>query len=570
MRLYVSGVSQGVKSALVRTTDSNADGRTDMADYNCICYSDLNYSGSVTGADGTLVLDHGGDWHRNTLFGTPVRRTNLSYAEGQAGSIGESAVFWSPNGHWLSYTVHGPLGTHCHVFIVGSDPGIGDTPRQFTNADSSDYDPSWSALNNEIAFGRADYRIVRKGILGFSSDTNDYLVAASGDPQHDGDLTPAISPNGRWVAFGRKDQVTFDYHIWKVPITGGAATQLTFTAGVPDQYPSWSPDGEWIYFDREIGYPNPHLIYKVKANQSLTSDTLTTLVYSAGAGKDAATPAVSPDNLIVSFGSGTHDDHTVDVRAYTLDPSLATPKPVLNYPDTAFAIHGPDPVLSPVIGFDGTRLALRSRQIWAVRRNMNLPPQFTNIGSHALTDSTPVVSDAPYIGDSLNFAVLASDPEGDPLTYSGFFLQAGMTFDAGTRTFAWRVPGPASMTYYVKFMVTTPSGGTDVVLDKFAVQACCGPHGPASDGAIALERVDGPNPTAGECAVWSGLQPGVTARLSIFDVAGRRVALVQAPAGRRLVWDGNGASGRRAPAGIYLYRVEVGTNRREGRLVVMR
>src|SRR5207249_2481463 len=146
-----------------------------------------------------------------------------------------------------------------------------------------------------------------------------------------GDLTPAISPNGRWVAFARLNQSTGDYHIWKAPITGGAATQLTFTPGVPDQYPEWSPDGEWVYFDREIGFPNPHNVYKVKAN--LPSDTLTTLVYSAGAGKDAATPAVSPDNLIVTFGSGTHDTTTVDVRTYTLDPSLATPKPILNYPD---------------------------------------------------------------------------------------------------------------------------------------------------------------------------------------------------------------------------------------------
>jgi len=106
-----------------------------------------------------------------------------------------------------------------------------------------------------------------------------------------------------------------------------------------------------------------------------------------------------------------------------------------------------------------------------------------------------------------------------------------VTFDPGTRTFAWRVPAPAGTT---------------------------------------LERIEGPNPTTGQFAVWTRYQPGVTARLAIFDVAGRRVAWVRAPAGKRLVWDGKGTSGSRAAAGGYLYRIEVGTARREGRVVVMR
>src|SRR5204862_6643993 len=166
---------------------------------------------------------------------------------------------------------------------------------------------------------------------------------------------------GQWVAFGRKNQVTLDYHIWKAPIGGGAdTTQLTFTAGVADQYPSWSPDGNWIVFDREIGFPREHHSYKVRVNPP--GDTTTYRVYSAGRDKDAATPAYSPDSLIVTLGIGTHDTlHTVvDVRTHTLDPALAAPPPILNYPDTTrFAVARPHPVLSPRLSPDGTRLALR-------------------------------------------------------------------------------------------------------------------------------------------------------------------------------------------------------------------
>jgi Tol biopolymer transport system component len=211
----------------------------------------------------------------------------------------------------LAYTAHGPVNAACNVYIVPSDRSIGDQPKQFTwLPDTSDYDPSWSPLNTEIAFGRADFRIVRKGIPGLSADTTEILVAASGSYDDHGDITPAISPNGQWVAFSRKDQVTFDYHIWKAPIGGGAATQLTFTPGLADQYPSWSHDGQWIAFDREIGFPAEYNSYKVKANQTQQQDTLTTAIYRSPAGTDGATPAFSPDNRGDAWNRFTRSLHS--------------------------------------------------------------------------------------------------------------------------------------------------------------------------------------------------------------------------------------------------------------------
>ena len=118
--LFVSGVAQGNKLAYVRTTDTNADGRVTAGDDISPC--DLDYSGGFNLLDVRLVDNHLDDWHRNALHGTLVRRTNLSYAENQPGAIGESQLFWSPSGRWLSYTIHGPSGTKCHVFLVPSSP----------------------------------------------------------------------------------------------------------------------------------------------------------------------------------------------------------------------------------------------------------------------------------------------------------------------------------------------------------------------------------------------------------------------------------------------------------------
>ena len=62
---------------------------------------------------------------------------------------------------------------------------------------------------------------------------------------------------------------------------------------------------------------------------------------------------------------------------------------------------------------------------------------------------------------------------------------------------------------------------------------------------------------------------GATAALWVFDLAGRRVAVIRGRSGSRLVWDGKDRGGRRVAPGLYLYRMEVGRHRQEGKVVVL-
>jgi dipeptidyl aminopeptidase/acylaminoacyl peptidase len=307
VHLFVSGKGSGFNDRLVRTVDPDGNGRFEPTEGAPTC--DLNYNGVANLVDRSIAFPHFTDWHRNAMFGTLVRRTSLceTCSPESTGTIGDSEVFWSPDGKQIALTIHvGPADATktaaCRIFLMRSDPLQGNALTQFTFSPVPDtiavhdYDPSWSPLGNVIAFDRYDRRILRKGIPGVSPDTSTYLVSASGDQFNSGDATPAISPDGQWVAFSRRD--AGPRHLYKVPISGGTATQLTSESDGVDFYPQWSPSGVWITFDRQSGASDqPHHAYKVKYN----GDSLQ-VVYNAPSGQDAATPTFSPDSAIVLFG----------------------------------------------------------------------------------------------------------------------------------------------------------------------------------------------------------------------------------------------------------------------------
>ncbi len=83
-----------------------------------------------------------------------------------------------------------------------------------------------------------------------------------------------------------------------------------------------------------------------------------------------------------------------------------------------------------------------------------------------------------------------------------------------------------------------------------------------------------PNPFSSATAIRFDLPRASHVRIEVFDVQGRRVAVVAdgpAEAGRHAArWDGSGELGLRVPAGIYLCRMSAGDFRAERRISLMR
>jgi len=82
-----------------------------------------------------------------------------------------------------------------------------------------------------------------------------------------------------------------------------------------------------------------------------------------------------------------------------------------------------------------------------------------------------------------------------------------------------------------------------------------------------------PNPFLGTTHIRFSLPPGQTARVRIFNLAGRQVRelrLIASKGGvQQVLWDGRDDRGRRVPTGIYLYRVTSGTSTVSKKLVFL-
>src|SRR5437868_1763448 len=86
-----------------------------------------------------------------------------------------------------------------------------------------------------------------------SRQSDIYVIAASGGTPRrlttgpSGNFMTSWSPDGRWIYF--KSQRSGSNQIWRIPVTGGSAIQLTHLGG---SEAFASPDGNFVYYTKKV------------------------------------------------------------------------------------------------------------------------------------------------------------------------------------------------------------------------------------------------------------------------------------------------------------------------------
>jgi dipeptidyl aminopeptidase/acylaminoacyl peptidase len=228
-----------------------------------------------------------------------------------------------------------------HLFVVSADGG---EPRQLTEGDFADADPTWSPDSMHLAFVSA-----RHEERDYDNASDICIIPAHGsEPRTLTDTSgpvssPAFSPDGRTIAYlghGYRNESGRNMRLFTRPVAGGMPTCLTIALDrtcVPffsRVAPLWSVDSAWITFAIEDQGDVP--IYRVRADGTAAPERIITgerQVTGLSASRDgawlafAAMDPVSPAEVMVCRADGTGEKLLTDLnRAWKAEVARSRPE----------------------------------------------------------------------------------------------------------------------------------------------------------------------------------------------------------------------------------------------------
>ena len=174
--------------------------------------------------------------------GTPVRLTQNPNVD--------SAPAWSPDGRFLSF-VRFERGTTSGAYYV--IPALGGTERKVANISNAP-SPShfsrptttWAPDGKSIVI--VDTSVTPPALAMVSVESGEKKMLTVPDPKSVGDAGPLVSPDGRWLAFLRHENIAAsDWFLLPWGVASSAVpTRLTNT------HLSYSPGGSWTADSKEL------------------------------------------------------------------------------------------------------------------------------------------------------------------------------------------------------------------------------------------------------------------------------------------------------------------------------
>jgi eukaryotic-like serine/threonine-protein kinase len=319
----------------------------------------------------------------------------------------ESQPYFAPDGKHIVYVWSGENGENSDIYVQSLEDG---SVRRITTDPAIDVSPVWSPDGSRIAWLRTGTREtavfvsnVNGGIHGKVADVYSVRVEALG-------RNLDWSPDGKFIAAADKSRPEFPFHIVLIGAADGSKREATVPPDgiIGDMSPAFSPDGQWLAFLRAIssgvsevyvapakGGPARRLTFDNRSVASLAwtpdsrsivfaserrgNSTLWRIPRSGGTpervpmvGENAADPVFSRAGWKLAY-----TQFFLDANIWRVDPS-GREAPVKVISSTQY---DSSPQYSP----DGGRVAFRStrsgsNEIWVSDADGRTPVQLTRFG----------------------------------------------------------------------------------------------------------------------------------------------------------------------------------------------
>jgi Tol biopolymer transport system component len=237
-----------------------------------------------------------------------VKATN---AAGQTSNAGHYR--WRIDGSKIVFAYKTDAGIH-QIYSMNSD---GTDLRNLSQSTTDDYAPALSNDGREVAFQRTDPG---------TGDVNIFVMSIDGGPARQ--LThrrfaanPAWSPGGSSIVF--ESTQTGYSELYEITADGTSHMQLTFDKATATRA-SWSPDGKQVAFAKRSAPNAPYQLYLIPAAGGAETPVMTT-----SCNCDELDPTWSRDGTTVAFDSRRDQQasriYTIELSTHVITPVTASP-----------------------------------------------------------------------------------------------------------------------------------------------------------------------------------------------------------------------------------------------------
>jgi Tol biopolymer transport system component len=263
------------------------------------------------------------DFVTNQIYAVNPDGTGLAQLTHEPSGIAARWPDWSPGGSRILFVRFNLANGMGRIWIMNAD-GTGQRRLASDAPGYRDYQPRYSPDGRHIVFPRCSPNDGLCAIWIMRSDgTRRRLVIPFIEaPSETNNFYPAVSPDGRRIAFTRFGFDGIIAQVWVARISGRHARPLT-APRLEALTPNWSPDGSHITFTSNSDRPQSS-IYVMRANGTRVTRLATSKwptnnfgsAYSPGGGRiafssDRRHPDLCCEDLFVMRADGVHQ-HLVD------------------------------------------------------------------------------------------------------------------------------------------------------------------------------------------------------------------------------------------------------------------